>query len=1157
MKIFYKAFIFTVLCFLFSQFSIAQKNDMFFHYLTADDGLSQNRVRCILRDSRENMWFGTYDGLNKYNGSQVTIYRNQANNSKSISCDQITDILEDAKKNIWVATEGGLNLYVPTDGSFVLFKNIPSDNSSISGNYINCIYSDKQQNVWFGVENGKEGLNKWNPNSKTFTRYQISGSENSALTNAVTGIVQDKNGNIWVAGRDNGIFRFEPDKSKFTCYTDTSFNSLGTKKRLFIDNDNIIWIATYGTGLFSFDPANNKFTKYNSSGKGKGTNGKLIDDIIQEDSNNLLIAIDQGGINRYNKRTKMFEYIIYEPSNTKGLNNNGIWCLYKDKEGILWVGTSGGGVNFHNPKYEKFKLFRNIPGEPNSLSYDVVGSIYEDSKGLLWIAIDGGGVSVYDPQTQKFKNYKNDSKDPFSLPCNVIRHVVEDKNHNYWIGTWDGGLIKLDHKTGRFNQYWPESSEPFNISGRNIWNSVIDHKGIVWLSMTEFGVDLLDPDKGIIKRFRPNPALKGSLSHRYVNFMYEDRHLNMWLCTNDGLDLFDSVTNSFKVYKGFPSNDMRSFVEDKEGYYWAGTINKGIMRFKMNGDILKVYDKSNGLPSNLINGILEDNNNNIWVSTGDGISRINYKTGKIRNYSIGDGLQGKQFFLHSCLKTRSGEMYFGGFNGLNSFFPDSLKDNDYIPPVYINEFLIFNKPVTVGQPGSPLQKVIEQTEEIALNWEQSVFSFGFVAVNYTHPEKNLYAYKMEGFDKDWNYTDDSRRLATYTNLNPGKYTFRVKASNNDGIWNETGASIKITILPPWWLTWWFKTFVGLSILCFALGFYFYKVNNLERQKKQLESLVKQRTQEVEEKNSILVQQTQELSTNNEKLIEDQQQIEKQGEELRVNSDNLKSANEQLIEKQEIILLQTDDLKDKNKELENYINVTSHDLRSPLVNIQGFSNRFQKQIDTVKNELSQCKFETETKNRLEKITIEDIPKTLHFILSNVTKMETLINGLLQISRTGRVVLKITKIDMNHLLKAIIASHNFEITELSAKVIIQDLSGCYGDENLLNQLFSNIIGNALKYRDPNRQLVIEIASQVQSNKVIYSISDTGIGIEARHLEKIWNVFYRVDPDSDVVGEGIGLNLTKRIVDKHKGKIWVESEVGKGSVFYVELQKNKFVE
>jgi len=1063
----YKISLFAVLYFLLPGIISARKDNMNFHYLTANEGLSQNRVRCILRDSREDMWFGTYDGLNKYNGSQVTVYRNQDKNPKSISCERITDIQEDADKKIWVATEDGLNLYVSAEGSFVPFKNIPSDNSSISGNYINCIYSDKQHNVWVGVENGKEGLNKWNPRTKTFTRYQITCSKNAALANAVTGIVQDKNGNIWVASRDNRLFCFDPDKSKFTCFNDTLFNSLGTSKKLFVDNDNIIWVSTFGDGLFTFNPSDNKFTKYNSSGDGKGTSGKLIYNIIQEDSDNLLIAVDQGGIDRFNKRTKLFGYIGYEPNNPGGLNNNGIWCLYKDKEGILWVGTSGGGVNIYNPKSDKFKLFKNIPGEPNSLSYDVVGSIYEDSKGLLWIATDGGGVSVYNPQTQKFKNYKKDNQDLSSLPCNVIRHVVEDKNHNYWFATWDGGLIKLDHKTGRFTQYWPESSKPYNISGRSVWNSVVDHNGMIWLSMTEFGVDLLDPDKGIVKRFRPNPALKGALSHRYVNFMYEDRHLNMWLCTNDGLDLFDSITNSFKVYRGFPSNDMRSFLEDKEGCYWAGTINKGVIRFKEDGVILKVYDTSNGLPSNLVNGILEDENNNIWVSTGDGISRIKYRTGEIRNYTVSDGLQGRQFFIHSCLKTRSGEMYFGGFNGLNSFFPDSLKDNSYIPPVYINEFLIFNKPVPVGRYNSPLQNVIEQTKEIVLSWKQSVFSLGFVAINYTHPESNMYAYKMEGFDKDWNYTDANRRLATYTNLDAGEYTFRVKASNNDGIWNEQGTSIKITITPPWWKSWWFRGVTAVLLLSLAYSVFLFRVRSIKKHNQKLESQVSERTLQ---------------------------------------------------------------LQAANKELEAFAYSVSHDLRTPLRGIDGFSQilleEYQDKLD------------------------EQAKSYLHRVRSASQRMAQLIDDMLNLSRIGRAEMNIQQVNLSEIAHDIVNELRGNQPEREIEFIIQEGIHVMGDGHLLKIVLENLIINAWKFTSKHPSAHIKIGMQFQNDMPVYFIQDDGAGFDMKYVQKLFGAFQRLHTSDEFQGTGVGLATVQRIIHRHGGRVWTEGEVDKGAIFYFTL-------
>lgn len=1093
MSTIYKILTFTFLYFLWTMVLSAQKSNMDFHYLTDDDGLSQNRVRCILRDSRENMWFGTYDGLNKYNSSQIIIYRNQTKNPKTISNNLITAIHEDFEKNIWVATVDGLNLYVPADGSFALFKNNPSDSTSLSGNYVNCIYSDKQQNVWFGVENGKEGLNKWNPRTKTFTRYQITCSKNKNLANAVTSIVQDKNGNIWVASWDNAIFRFEPDKSKFTPYKDTSL-SLVTIKRLFIDNDNIIWVATTGDGLFSFDPASNKFTKYNSLGDRKGTNGKIINCIIQEDKDNLLITLDQGGINRYNKRTNIFEYITYKPNYPGGLNNNGILYLYKDKEGILWVGTSGGGVNIYNPKSEKFKLFRNIPGEPNSLVYNVVGSIYEDSKDMLWIATDGG-LSVYNPKTQLFKNYKNDKNNPSGIPCDVIRHVVEDKYHNYWIATWDCGLIKLDHKINRFTHYLPGYDKSFDISGERVWNSVVDHNGIIWLCTSEFGIDWLDPDKGIIKRFRPNPALKGALSHKYINFLYEDSRFNMWLCTDDGLDLFDSIANSFKKYRGFPSNIARSFVEDKEGNYWLGTFDKGLTRFKINGDILKIYDISNGLPSNLINGILEDGNSNIWVSTGEGISRINYKTGKIRNYTASDGLQGRQFFVHSCLKTRSGEMYFGGFNGLNSFFPDSLKDNNYVPPVYINEFLIFNKPVTVGGPNSPLQNVIEQTKEIVLSWKQSVFSFGFVAINYTHPENNLYAYKMEGFDKDWNYTGSNRRLATYTNLDPGTYIFHVKASNNDGVWNEQGASLKITITPPWWGTWWFRSIFVVVLLTLTFAIHYLRVMNIKKYNLKLRQQVAERTWELDAAN----------------------------EELRATNEELASANENL---------QTVNtkLETANKELEAFSYSVSHDLRSPLRSIDGFSQ--------ILLEDYQDKVDEQGKNYLQRIRL------------GTQRMAQLIDDMLNLSRISRSEMNIQQVNLSNIVQKLANELCETQPERRVGFIIQKGIIVRGDIQLLSIVVDNLVRNAWKYTSKHQIARIEFGVMHKENGVVCFIRDDGAGFDMNYAQKLFGTFQRLHSEAEFPGTGIGLATVQRIIHRHGGKIWAEGEVEKGATFYFTM-------
>lgn len=794
----------------------AQSKDLSFYYLTSDNGLSHNRAWCILRDSHDNVWIGTTDGLNRYNSCNVIEYKNRPNDPSSISFNGITDIVEDGNQNIWVATGNGLNRYDYEKDDFTQFD-LAKLNNSPNSTLVNCLFCDRDKNIWIGLNNGKTGLNKWDPRSQKFTQYVVGGSRDRAKANMVTGITQDKDGYIWIASMADGIIRFDPKRSTFNCFEDPTANISNCPKRLCLDNENTIWISALSVGLVSFNTSSKSFTKYGTAGDGKGTNGKTLYNVTQEDRDHLLIAVDQGGLNRMDKRTKTFEYIKCDPKNPTGLNSNGVCYVYKDKEGLLWVGTSGGGVNINNPKSEKFKLIKKAPGDPNSLSYNFVSSIYEDSKGLLWIATDGGGINVYDPQTKNFTIYMNNPKDPSSIPSNVIRNVVEDKNHIFWIGTWKGGLIKFDPKTKKFTRFMADTPNPFDISDPTVWHSTVDHKGMIWLCINQVGIDILDPYQGTIKKIRPNPSIKSEPSNKMVNFMYEDSHHNMWICTREGLNRYDSTTNSFKAYKGIPGDYIISFLEDREGCYWAGSLYKGLIRFKPDGTILKTYNASTGFTGNGICGLLEDSEGCIWASTNDGIFKIDYKKGKWKQFTVSDGLQGRQFYYQSFMKAKSGDMFFGGYNGLNYFTPKNIKDNSFVPKVYINEFLLFNKPVGIGTQGSPLTKCIEHTQNLELKWDQSVFSFGFIAVNYTHPERNQYAYKMEGFDKEWNKVG-SKRTATYTNLPAGKYKFRVIASNNDGVWNQEGTTLTITILPPPWKTWW-AFMIYVAMIAFLLNKY--------------------------------------------------------------------------------------------------------------------------------------------------------------------------------------------------------------------------------------------------------------------------------------------------------------------------------------------------
>jgi signal transduction histidine kinase/ligand-binding sensor domain-containing protein len=1043
----------------------AQTHYSRFSHLTVDDGLSSNRIRCILKDSKEFLWLATDVGLDKYDSYQVEKYRSSEKQPGTISSDILTCIFEDRAKNLWFGTYEGLNLYDRTKDNFIVYKKNSNDNKSINSNCITGIAEDKKGNLW--IESDGNCLNMWVPETKKFIRYPFESDKGYLNPRPSKMLAVDSKGYLWAVSLSSGIYRFEPESGKFSKFDNPTLESRPyCYKSLYIDNQDKIWISTDGNGFFSFDPATSVFEHFGSKGDGKGTNQNLILDILPEDDRYLLLAADQGGLNRFDKVSKTFEYIVYDEANDEGLNNNGIWCLYKDREGILWIGTSGGGINYFDPKKERFRIFTHNSNNPKSLSYNFTGCFYEDHQGLIWVGTDGGGLNIYDPATGNFKIFKHDPSDPFSISGNVIRGIVEDKDHDMWIGTWDAGLNRYDRKTGRFFHYNPDTKNSSSISGKTIYNIFMDHNNILWISIYNIGIDLFDKEKGVIRRFRPNSAKPNSISGVNSWFFYEDPENKMWICTVNGLDLYDSLTDSFKVFH-FPDNDIGAFYMDKKGYIWVGTNTRGLFMCNEDGTILKTYDMTNILPNNRIHAITEDNKGDIWFSSNSGISRLNTDIQSIRNYSKEDGLQGDQFYQQSFLKTHKGEIFFGGYNGFNSFNPDSLKENDYIPPVYITDFQIFNKPVSYAIPGSQFQTHISEAKEITLNWNQSVFSYSFVAINYTYPKKNQYKYIMEGFEKDWNYTDASRRYVTYTNLDPGTYTFRVAATNNDGIWNYNGTSLKIIILPPFWKTLWFRLIIISLILMIFASFFIIRVRQLERQKIILEKSVE---------------------------------------------------------------LKTSELRELNVSKDKFFSIIAHDLKNPFSSIIGISEILKEEIRSR---------DTET-----------LEKYAGMLNTSAVQTYRLLENLLEWANSQRGKISFTPEQINlsqlfneefNVLNEMATAKNIEL-----KSFITDDMTILADKNMLKTILRNLISNAIKFTNKNGK--VEVKAVFDDRNVEISVSDNGTGMTKETMAKL----FRLDANlstrgtADEKGTGLGLFLCKEFVEKHGGKISVESESGKGSIF-----------
>ncbi len=745
-----------------------------FKHFTIDDGLSDNFVSPILQDRQGFLWVGAKNGLNKYDGAEFTIYSHDSDDSNTISNNYIWSLLEDSNGILWVGTwGGGFNKFDPITQKFTRYQHDKNNSNSLSNDNIWNIYEDKAGILWIGTGDG--GLNRFDPKTETFTHYKHDPKNpNSISNNSVTRIYQDKTGIFWISTYGGGLNKFDPTTEKFVHYNLTN-NSLWC---LYWDSEDKLWLGTE-KGLNQFDPKTEKFVHY--------LNEDTILSIYEDSSSRLWIGT-YNGLNLFDKTTKTFTRFQENPALANSISDNTIWNINEDRTKTLWV-TTNQGLNKYDPGDYRFALYQHNPKTLNSLSDEQVSTIYQDENAILWLGTEGGGLNKFDRKNNKFTHYKN------SLSNNVIRSLRADKNGVLWIGTAGGGLNKFNPKTEKFVHY----NKSKGLNNDSILSIDLDSQGKVWIGMNGGGVDKFDPITETFKHYN-----KELISNWVTNVMV-DSNENIWIGTENGLTKLNSKTDTFIHYSGLSNGFINRTYEDSNGTIWIGT-NDGLNKLNPTTNNFTVYRTKHGLVSNNVIEIIEDNQGNLWLSTNKGISKFNPKTEKFRNYNRYDGLQNNLFLNDAAYKSKSGEIFLGGVNGFNAFYPDKLVDNPYIPPVVLTDFQIFNRSVNMGK-------------QVTLSYDQSVFTIQFAALNYRASEKNKYAYMMQGFDKTWHYVDNKRRFATYTNLDAGEYIFKVKASNNDGLWNQTGASIKIIITPPWWQTWWAYLIYSIVIVGSFIGLF--------------------------------------------------------------------------------------------------------------------------------------------------------------------------------------------------------------------------------------------------------------------------------------------------------------------------------------------------
>jgi len=851
--------------------------NMHFSHLTVEDKLSHNAVHAIFQDYKGFMWFGTEDGLNRYDGYAFKVYRLNPMDSTSLSDIFINDIFEDSDSQLWIGTNsGGVNLYNRKLDNFTHFKHKNTDPKSISSNNIRCIYQDSKGTIWIGTNGG--GLCRYNPAQNNFEVYRnIPDNPNSLPHNDVRRIYEDTKQRMWICTNNGGLALMNRKKGTFQVFNSDenqpqSISDDEVTGVMELSNGNI-WVSTRN-GLNKFDLKTTRFQRFYADLANPNTiPDNNVTRMLRDSVGNLWIGTANGLV-IWDKASGKFIRQFHRPNDPKSLSQNFILSIYEDRTGIIWIGTTEGGINIYDRRARKFEHITAQGNTRNALSSNSIRSFYADSKGVLWIGTLGEGLDAYNIDNKQFTHYKQSPGTKNSLSNNKISAIMRDSKERLWVGTWEGGLNLMEFKGEKYTvkNFQSAANIPGFMQSTSIQCLLQDRTDRIWIG-TENGIHLYNEEKANFEVFQYEPSNPNSLSANTVQSkaFIEDFEGNFWVGTWDGLNFVKKVIspngklklNVTRIYHNatddntLSDNRIISLCLTDKNTLWCGTFGRGLNQIKFKESAkgveiisVKRYDEKDGLPNNVIYAIESDKQGRLWMSTNNGLSCFDPKTGVFKNYDTSDGLQSNIFFWGASTKLPNGDLVFGGINGFNIFNPEEVKDNPYAPTVVITDFKIFNQLVSIG-PKSPLIADVSETRTIELKHSDNMITFEFAALHFSNPEQNKYKYRLVNFDRKLIETTADRRYATYTNLDPGRYRFEVFASNCDEVWNSEGVSIDVIVLPPIWQTWWFRLISVIAFLGLAYLAYWLRLNAILKQKKQLEHLVSIRTQEVEKQKADL------------------------------------------------------------------------------------------------------------------------------------------------------------------------------------------------------------------------------------------------------------------------------------------------------------------